>query len=387
MMFSRKLTYIQYLELILASALLLYWGRSLFVPLSFAWLLSILLYPLCKKLENKGISRSFSITLALCIVVLLVAILIFLIGWQLSRVQDQIPSLSAKFSLLLQQFQQWLLTTLDISLQQQISWFERTLMSVGNNLGGLLTGTIGVTADFLVFVVIVPLFAALILFYRSLLVRFLYALLPQQNHTQTLGVLSKTITIYHNYVKGLLLIYLIVALLNSAGLYVLGIEHALLYGTLASLLTIIPYVGITIGSLLPVILAWLSYDSIWYPVGVVLWFTFVQYLEANIIFPWVIGQRLKVNTLISLIALFVGGIIWGASGMVLFLPFVAILKIIAENIPEWKALDILLGPESSKTAIPARKRKAVPTPDQPPTTSTPTTIKKQEPTTSDYTRP
>ena len=95
--------------------------------------------------------------------------------------------------------------------------------------------------------------------------------------------------------------------------------------------------------MLPVTLAWLHYDSIWYPIAVVLWFTFVQYLEANIIFPWVIGQRLKVNTLVSLIALFVGGILWGASGMVLFLPFVAILKIIAENTPEWKALDILLG--------------------------------------------
>lgn len=143
----------------------------------------------------------------------------------------------------------------------------------------------------------------------------------------------------------MLLIYLIVAILNSIGLYAIGIEQAILYGTLASLLTIIPYVGITIGALLPITLAWLNYDSVWYPVAVVVWFTFVQYLEANIIFPWVIGQRLKVNTLVSLVALFVGGIIWGASGMVLFLPFVAILKIIAENIPEWKALDILLGPQ------------------------------------------
>jgi predicted PurR-regulated permease PerM len=280
-----------------------------------------------------------------------VAGFVFLAVWQLSRLQNQLPSLAAKFSLLLQQFQQWLLTTLHISLQQQISWFERTLMNTGNNLGGLLSGTIGLTANVLLFLVIVPLFAALILFYRSLLVRFLYALLPRQKHVQILGVLSKTITIYHNYVKGLLLIYLIVAMLNSVGLYAIGIEQAILYGILASVLTIIPYVGITIGSLLPITLAWVNYDSIWYPVGVILWFTFVQYLEANIIFPWVIGQRLKVNTLVSLIALFAGGIIWGASGMVLFLPFVAILKIIAENIPEWKALDILLGPETRQSVM------------------------------------
>ncbi|QHT71308.1 AI-2E family transporter [Rhodocytophaga rosea] len=358
-MLSGKFTYSRYLEFVLALALLLYWGRSLFIPLSFAWLLSILLYPLCKKLELKGISRSLSIALSLCVVVLLVASLVFLAGWQLSRLQGQVPAMASKFSLLLQQFQKWVLDTLHISLDQQINWFEQTLMSTGNNLGGLLTGTIGITADFLLFIVIVPLFAALILSYRRLLVQFLYALLPVQSHTQTLGVLSKTITIYHNYVKGLLLIYLIVAVLNSLGLYVLGIEHAILYGTLASILTIIPYVGIAIGSLLPITLAWLSYDSIWYPVGVILWFMFVQYLEANIIFPWIIGQRLKVNTLVSLIALFVGGIIWGASGMVLFLPFVAILKIIAENIPEWKALDILLGPERPQEAVSGNKKQVV----------------------------
>lgn len=369
-MLSGKLNYSRYLEFILTLALLLYWGRSLFIPLSFAWLLSILLYPLCKKLETKGLSRSLSITLSLCVMVLIVAGLIFLAVWQLSRLKGQLPSMAAKFSLLLQQFQTWVLDTLHISLDQQISWFEQTLLSTGNNLGGLLTGTIGVTADFLLFVVIVPLFAALILFYRRLLVQFLYALLPKESHVQTLEVLSKTILIYHNYVKGLLLIYLIVAVLNSLGLYFLGIDHAILYGTLASILTIIPYVGITIGALLPITLAWLSYDSIWYPVGVILWFTFVQYLEANIIFPWVIGQRLKVNTLVSLIALFAGGIIWGASGMVLFLPFVAILKIIAENIPEWKALDILLGPETPQKDVLGKKRQAVSAVKQPEANST-----------------
>jgi predicted PurR-regulated permease PerM len=370
---TRKLTFVQYIELILVLALLLYWGRSLFIPLSFAWLLSILLYPLCKKLEHKGISRSFSIALSLCVVVILVAGLVFVAMWQLSKLENQIPFMSTKFSVLLGQFQQWLLNTLHISLQQQISWFERTLVSTANNIGGLLSGT----ADLLLFVVIVPLFAALILFYRSLLVHFLYALLPAQSHSQTLGVLGKTITIYHNYIKGLLLIYLIVAILNSIGLYAIGIEQPILYGTLASILTIIPYVGINIGSLLPITLAWLTYDSIWYPVAVVLWFTFVQYLEANIIFPWVIGQRLKVNTLVSLIALFVGGIIWGASGMVLFLPFVAILKIIAENIPEWKALDILLGPESSKPAYTVTKKQSVSKPAQAQPTSSPADTKKE----------
>jgi len=58
----------------------------------------------------------------------------------------------------------------------------------------------------------------------------------------------------------------------------------------------------------------------------------------------VVGSQLKVNTLASIIALFIGGVIWGVSGMVLFLPFAAILKVIADHVPSWKPISTLLGP-------------------------------------------
>jgi predicted PurR-regulated permease PerM len=71
-------------------------------------------------------------------------------------------------------------------------------------------------------------------------------------------------------------------------------------------------------------MAWITYDSIWYPLGIVGIFVFVQYLEANVIFPVAVSSRLNVNTLVMLIATFAGGIVWGLAGMILFVPFVGI---------------------------------------------------------------
>lgn len=97
-------------------------------------------------------------------------------------------------------------------------------------------------------------------------------------------ILNETVHSYYNFIKGMMLVYLIVGTLNSIGLLILGIPHAILFGFIASVLTFIPYVGIMVASLLPISVAWITYDSIWYPIGVIAIFAFVQYLEANIIF-------------------------------------------------------------------------------------------------------
>ena len=103
--------------------------------------------------------------------------------------------------------------------------------------------------------------------------------------------------------------------------------------------------GIIICVLLPISVAWITKDSIWYPLGVIAIFAFVQYLEANVIFPRIVATQLKVSTWATLVAIIAGGILWGVSGMILFIPFVGILKIVFDYIPGGKPFNILLGRE------------------------------------------
>ena len=151
----------------------------------------------------------------------------------------------------------------------------------------------------------------------------------------------------------MILVYFIVGILNSIGLLALGIRHAILFGFLTAIMTIIPYIGIFVSALLPISVAWITKDSIWYPLGVVAVFAFVQYLEANVIFPRVVASQLKVSTWATLVAILAGGILWGVSGMILFIPFVGMLKIITDHVPEWAPLNAVLEREEK---VPRHKK-------------------------------
>jgi predicted PurR-regulated permease PerM len=140
----------------------------------------------------------------------------------------------------------------------------------------------------------------------------------------------------------MIVVYLIVGILNSLSLLILGVRHAILFGMLCAIMTIIPYIGIFVSAMLPISVVWLDTGSVWYPVGVVAAFSIIQYLEANVIFPKVVGTQLHVSTMAMLVAVVIGGLIWGVAGMVLFIPFVAILKIISDNIKEWEPINLLL---------------------------------------------
>jgi predicted PurR-regulated permease PerM len=135
----------------------------------------------------------------------------------------------------------------------------------------------------------------------------------------------------------------IIAVLNTVGLLLLGIEYAFFFGALAAFLNIIPYLGIIIGSILPIMMALLTKDSIWYAVGVAGAFTAVQFLEGNFITPNIVGSKVSVNPLAAIVALIFGGMLWGPSGMILSIPFTAIVKVILDNIESLEPFGFLLG--------------------------------------------
>ncbi|WP_028665754.1 AI-2E family transporter [Runella zeae] len=335
----------RYLQIVVIIALLMYFTKVITIPMTFGLLVAIVLYPLCKWLENRRWPRSWAIAACLSVVLFISVGLLGIMIWQVAELRKELPRLTTKSDLVLVQLQDWLTVKFGITLDMQISWLRQTANNLSSKLGTVLVGTVNATASLLFNLVIIPLFAALFLHYRGLLMRGVYEIFGTKHQERVKTVATQTVDTYYNYIKGLLLVYLIVGVLNTLGLAIVGIKQAILFGFIASILTIIPYIGIAIGALLPISIAWMMHDSIWYPLSVVAVFGVVQYLEANVIFPWVVGVQLKVNTLASVMALFLGGVIWGVSGMVLFLPFVAIIKVIADNVEEWQPLATFLGPE------------------------------------------
>lgn len=277
-----------------------------------------------------------------------VGVLITLLVWQIAGFASEWSTLQIKMNETWQQLSFWLANSAHITLEEQQDWLSSMQSKYGNEVLPLLKTTAGNLSIILVMLILIPIIAALILYERKRLIRFINALLPNIPIIQLRAILNETIHAYYQFIKGMLVVYLCVGILNSAGLLLLGVPHAILFGFIAAILTFIPYVGIMIGASLPIVVSWITFDSIYYPLGVVAIFTFVQYLEANVIFPWAVSSKLNLNTLMTIIAILAGGVLWGSSGMILFVPFLGILKLIADRMPGWEALSLLLsGPDKS----------------------------------------
>lgn len=224
---------------------------------------------------------------------------------------------------------------------------QRLIESVTDQSGGtivqVLRHVFSASAFSVVMLILVPVYSVLILYYRKTWMVVLAKIFSSEKKEKLHEMIALTIQSYYSFIKGMAIVYLIVGILNSLGLLLLGVPHAILFGFIVAILTFIPYVGIIIGSLLPIGMAWITFDSVLYPIGVVAIFTVVQYLEANIIFPLAVSRKLNVNTLIMLLAIFAGGIIWGMAGMILFVPFAGIARLVADHNPRWKTWSLILG--------------------------------------------
>lgn len=336
------------LQLTVFSGILLYFGQSLFVPLSFALLVSVVLYPICLWLEKKGFSRMLAIIFGLILLTLIVASVLLLLVRQFVLFTHEWPKIYDKIQLLIIDISHYLENVFNITVSQQSDFIERNMDNAIGHLVNILQGAIYSSAINVVLLLIIPVYVFLILYYRHILVKALYKFFPEHEQDRIKATLYDSIKTYYNFIKGMAVVYLVVGILNSIGLAIIGVPHALVFGFIASILTFIPYIGIIIGSLLPIAVSWITYNSIFYPIGVVVVFSIVQYLEAYVIFPLAVSSRLQINTLAILIVIIAGGILWGAAGMILFIPFAGIFKLIADKTESLKPISIALSSERHK---------------------------------------
>ena len=340
---EKRISPLTILQYVVFGSAILYFGRQIFVPLAYATLISFVLYPLCAQMERKGIGRIGAISISVGLLTMLVALIFLILVKQITGFAGEWNDLQSKISLAFSEWKSVIIQSFGITSFQLEQWISKSFDVLMSGLVSFITSIISGSASSIAMSVLTPVYVVLILYYRKLWKEVLFRVFPKESHQNIDNMLSLTIQTYYKFIKGMGIVYVVVGLLNSVGLMFLGIPHAFLFGFIASILTFIPYVGIIVGALLPVAIAWATHDSIWYPVGVIGVFTLVQYLEANFIFPFAVSRGLNVNTLAVLVSIFTGGLLWGVSGMILFVPMVGILKLIADHDTRLQTLSMALG--------------------------------------------
>jgi predicted PurR-regulated permease PerM len=275
-------------------------------------------------------------------VIILFVALLCLLGYELNIFLRDIPRMTNKLVSYSPGIRNWLKNNMGIDESDQSVWLNKFILNIQNGLGSFLKTIFSLSLSMLFTLIMIPVYTSLFLYHRGTFVRFLEIMAGPDRRDSMRWILQQSTLTYFHFVKGTFFVYLIVGVLNSAGLLVLGIEHAILYGMVTAFMTIIPYVGIIISASMPFAIALITKDSLWYPAGVILIFVFVQYLEANVIFPRIVGVQLNLSTWSTLVAMISGTILWGVAGMILFIPLLAILKIISDQESSLKPLNILL---------------------------------------------
>ena len=342
-----KLPFVAKLALALLSVtILVYWLvvlQTVLVPVLIAMILSISIFPLANWLENKGLGRVWAVTITLILFTAVAVGVIWLASTQIANFGEMIPQLEKRILDWFNQIQRWGENTLHVAKQAQITQLKKYGTGMLNSGGTFFTTALSTTGSVLGNLSLIPIYMFFFLYYRDFFKMFFYKVFKNISRRRVDAVLTKIYEVVHSYLTGLVTVTLIVGTLNTIGLLVLGIDYAVFFGFLAAALLVIPFVGILIGSILPIIIALITKDSPMYAVGVAGVFIFVQFLEGNFITPQIVGSKVSINGLVAIIALLLGSSLWGLAGMALSLPTIAILKVVFDAVPELKPYAYVLG--------------------------------------------
>ena len=315
--------------------------RDVFVPLAFALLLAILLNPLHNWFHSKKIPQIWSIVLCLLIAMTTILSVVYFLSTQIIHLGDQLPVLKQKFLQLFAQFQQWVRDTigLDFEKQEQLIADAKTKMKpmVGQTLGSV-AGTIAIT-------VLLPVYTALLLYYKTLILNFLFEVFSEKDSKEVGIILQETKSAIQHYMQGLLMEALIVGTMNVLALWLLGVQYALLIGVMGALLNLIPYLGGIVAIALPVMVATVTKDGFNTQIGIMVAYAIIQFIDNHFLIPVIVSSRVRINALMSIVIVLMGNALWGIPGMFLSIPFIGVLKIIFDKIPNMKAWGKLLGDE------------------------------------------
>ncbi|WP_460470982.1 AI-2E family transporter [Emticicia fontis] len=333
--------------------------ESVLVPFIISIILSILLFPLCDWFEKRKVGRVLAITITLVLFTVLIGVIIYLASTQIAGFSEMIPQLLDKLEKAYNNLLKWTSEKFDLSIEtqtNQLNTYANQLLARGGTVVGSALTT---TSNMLGNLSIMPVYMFFLLLYRDFFREFFYKVFKSVDKEQVDLVLGKIYDVIHSYLSGVIIVTIIVGTLNTISLLLLGIDYAIFFGFLASVLLIIPYIGILIGSLLPIVIALVTKDSPMYAVGVAASFFAIQMLEGNFITPNIVGSKISINPLAAILGLLMGAILWGLAGMALCLPCIAIIKVIFDSVPTLQPYGFLMGePAISRDNTEEKREKA-----------------------------
>ncbi|MFY7964701.1 MAG: AI-2E family transporter [Chitinophagaceae bacterium] len=321
---------------------ILFLAQKIIVPIIYSTIIAIVLGPVVSFFVRRGIGRIMSITITLFIVIITTIVIAVLLSAQMMQFTNSFPKLIEQFHFLIDQLSVWVSGHFHISLNNLNVWVAKKNAEIANEASVFIAQTIINTGSLLVVVILSLVYVFMILYYQPLLLEFIHKIFKSNKLTDINEMLIETRTIIRSYLTGLLLEAAIIATLNSTTLLIIGLDYAILLGVISAILNVIPFIGGLLAVSLPMLIA-ITTKSPSYAFLVLVAYLVIQFIDNHYIIPKIVASRVKLNALISVVVVLIGGALWGIAGMFLSIPLTAIIKLIFDRIEALKPWGYLLG--------------------------------------------
>lgn len=327
-------------------ALFFYFGSDFVVPFALSMLIAILLMPVCNFLQRKGLSRLLAILLALLAAAIFVGGILYFLSSQIASFLNDFDQIKKGINVHLNTLQNWIQQRFGLSFQAQEDMLSNLMASMKDSGQGAIGNTFASVTNVLVIITLLPIYTFLLLYYRQLIRQFLIDVFSNTPKHNVATIMNESKMVVQSYMIGLIIELIIVAVINAVGFLILGIKYAIFLAVFAAILNVLPYIGMLIASIFCMLITLTTSTDIKDPIWVLIVLVVVQFVDNNIIMPNIVGAKVKLNALMTIVGVVIGGLLCGIPGMFLSIPAIAILKIIFDRIEDLKPWGRLLGDEN-----------------------------------------
>lgn len=321
---------------------MLYIAQLIIIPILFSTIIAILISPIVNFFVRLKINRIIAISIAILLIFIISLGIVIFLSFQIKNFSSSFPVMLEKSFEAMSDFISWISVNFDISIEKINSFITDTKNEITRSSKGYLGQTISLLGNGMVLFFLIPVYIFMILYYQPLLLDFIRKVFGKKNEKEVNEVLTSTKSIIQRYLVALSIEAVIVAIMNIIGLMIIGIDYAILIGIIGALLNVIPYIGGVIAVALPMMLA-LATQTPTAALFVLLTYIVIQFIDNNYIIPKLVGSKVKINALVSVVVVIAGGALWGIPGMFLSIPLTAIVKVIFDHIETLKPWGFLLG--------------------------------------------
>lgn len=325
--------------IVVISGIILYSSGKILLPVTVAFALAFLFDPLVSCLQRRGFGRTVAV-LSVIMAVLLLTILagfffVSSIADEFKSVEINLPEYAGRlYGMIPEGVKHYLgIETSEKAYRQLQSLLEQlrgVFFDVARETFSYLKQAVTSTLAFILSIlgyVVLPLYLYYFLKDMPKIHAVIIEAVPERHRPVLLAKAGEIREILSGFVRGQLTVCAVLAVLYSAGLLVIGIDLAIVIGTLSGILFIIPYLGTMFGIVFSMTMAALKFHDILHPFLCLGWFALVQALEGAVITPKIVGDRVGLHPVVTIIALLVAGQLFGIVGMLLAVPATAVLKV------------------------------------------------------------